>query len=75
LIRVSDEGPGLHGEEFDRVFERFYRGTKNATDKGTGLGLSIVELIVERIDGKVSFDRSVDVGASIVFQLPRAFSQ
>jgi heavy metal sensor kinase len=75
LIRVSDEGPGLQGEEFDRVFERFYRGTKNATDKGTGLGLSIVKLIVERIDGKVSFDRSVEIGASIVFKLPRASSQ
>lgn len=72
LIKVSDEGPGLEGEEFDRVFERFYRGTKSATDKGTGLGLSIVKLIVERIHGKVSFDRSVDIGASIVFKLPKA---
>ena len=71
LIRVSDEGPGLQGEELDRAFERFYRGTKNMKDKGTGLGLSIVKLIVERIGGKVSFDRTVDIGASIVFKLPK----
>jgi two-component system OmpR family sensor kinase len=44
LIRVMDNGPGIAGEERERVFDRFYRkpGTRAP---GSGLGLAIVKAI------------------------------
>ncbi|MBO0518408.1 sensor histidine kinase, partial [Streptomyces beijiangensis] len=39
-VTVSDEGPGIPEESMNRVFTRFWRGSKRG---GTGLGLYIVK--------------------------------
>ncbi|HEX4596705.1 MAG TPA: hybrid sensor histidine kinase/response regulator [Burkholderiaceae bacterium] len=46
-LEVWDTGPGIRREEFDRIFEEFYRGesSKTETSGGYGLGLSIVRRI------------------------------
>lgn len=72
LITITDQGPGLQEDEFERAFDRFYRGRNVLANNGNGLGLSIVRLIVERLGGSVYFDRAVEVGASLVFRLSKA---
>jgi heavy metal sensor kinase len=69
-ITIADQGLGLREDEFDAVFERFYRGRESSTEHGDGLGLSIVKLIVERLGGSARFDRIVHTGASVVLRLP-----
>ena len=46
-LEVWDTGPGIRRDEFDRIFEEFYRGesSKSETTGGYGLGLSIVRRI------------------------------
>jgi len=46
-LEVWDTGPGIRRDEFDRIFEEFYRGesAKAETSGGYGLGLSIVRRI------------------------------
>lgn len=44
VLEVSDSGPGIPNDDFDRVFERFYRG-ENQSISGSGLGLAIVREI------------------------------
>ena len=46
-LEVWDTGPGIRRDEFDRIFEEFYRGesSKAETSGGYGLGLSIVRRI------------------------------
>jgi signal transduction histidine kinase len=44
LISIEDTGPGIPVEERERVFERFYRLSANASE-GSGLGLAIVREI------------------------------
>ncbi len=44
VLEVIDSGPGIAESDFDRVFERFYRGD-NKQISGSGLGLSIVKEI------------------------------
>jgi two-component system, sensor histidine kinase len=46
-LEVWDTGPGIKRDEFDRIFEEFYRGesSKSETTGGYGLGLSIVRRI------------------------------
>jgi signal transduction histidine kinase len=45
ILEVNDTGPGIAIDDFERVFERFYRG-ENKDTCGSGLGLSIVREIV-----------------------------
>lgn len=44
ILEVNDSGIGIATHEFERVFERFYRG-ENKNISGSGLGLSIVKEI------------------------------
>lgn len=46
VFEVKDTGSGIPDSDFDRVFERFYRG-ENQHIQGSGLGLSIVKEIAD----------------------------
>jgi signal transduction histidine kinase len=44
-IAVSDEGPGIPGDEIRNVFKRFYRLERSRQTPGNGLGLSLVAAV------------------------------
>ena len=56
---VADDGPGIHADERDRVFEAGYSSSQD----GTGFGLSIVKEIVEAHDWTIRVGESADGGA------------
>lgn len=68
-VTVSDEGPGIPEESMNRVFTRFWRGSKRG---GTGLGLYIVKGIVEAHGGTITVGRAHRGGAEFRFTLPVA---
>ncbi|MFE6890650.1 ATP-binding protein [Streptomyces sp. NPDC057694] len=68
-VTVSDEGPGIPEESMNRVFTRFWRGSKRG---GTGLGLYIVKGIVEAHGGTITVGRAPGGGARFRFTLPVA---
>ena len=72
VIEVRDHGPGIHGEDPERVFERFYRTdtSRSRETGGTGLGLSIVAAILEQHDGSVHIEETPGGGATFVISLP-----
>jgi two-component system OmpR family sensor kinase len=81
LIEVADAGPGLHPEQAERVFERFYRADAARTRRragaggqrsGTGLGLAIVAALVTAHDGSVEVESSPGSGATFRVRLPAA---
>ncbi len=54
VIRVIDNGPGIHPDEYDLVRNRFYRSNHNRHEKGNGLGLNIVRAIAQLHGFKVT---------------------
>ena len=74
-IAVEDEGEGVPPELRERVFDKFFRatrdgdiGTKQPT--GTGMGLAIAKGIVEAHDGKIWIEGGANKGTRVVFTLP-----
>ncbi len=55
VLEINDSGPGILCADFDRVFERFYRG-ENKHISGSGLGLSIVKEIATLHGAKVELE-------------------
>ena len=73
VLEVCDEGPGMSGQDAQRVFERFYRADSSRTraSGGTGLGLSIVDSLVYAHGGTVSVTTAPGHGCRFKVSLPR----
>ena len=71
-VSVKDNGPGIPGEDINRIWERFYRVDKSRArlKGGTGLGLAIVKLIVEAHGGAVGVESKFGEGSTFHFTLP-----
>lgn len=69
---VQDNGKGIHPEDFEVIFDKFYQSTNQNIKKpvGSGLGLAICKQIMEYHKGKIWAEQSVK-GACVVFTLPK----
>lgn len=72
LVRVRDSGEGVSEEEFDRIFDRFYRSMKHvhSSTRGTGIGLAIAKKIIQNHSGKIWIERVITGGTAFCFTLP-----
>ena len=69
---VKDEGMGLKSDEFDKIFEEFYRSrrAREIEKDGTGLGLSIVKKAVDSLMGKITVYSDVRKGTTFHIYFP-----
>ncbi|MFC4770099.1 ATP-binding protein [Effusibacillus consociatus] len=70
VISVSDQGIGLNEDEYDRIFEKFYRSAAAKQITGTGLGLAICKGIVELHQGTISAKPNEPRGTIVTITLP-----
>jgi signal transduction histidine kinase len=66
-IVVADDGPGVHPEMAERLFEPWQRGTVGA---GHGLGLALCRHLVGSVGGTIRFEQRPRCGARVVVELP-----
>lgn len=73
VLDIRDEGAGIAPEDRDRVFEPFYRGSRQPIDapKGSGIGLSIVQEYIQAHGGRMTLQPS-ERGAHFRIELPHA---
>ncbi len=68
-IEVKDTGPGIPESIRPRIFEPFF--TTKRPGLGTGQGLAIVRaLVMERLEGALTFESELGHGTSFVVRLP-----
>lgn len=68
-VDYKDNGCGLSGEQFDKIFDPFYTTTRESG--GTGLGMHIVyNLITLKMGGTIQVNRWDEPGASFSISLP-----
>ena len=68
-IDVSDSGPGIAPELQARIFDRFYRGSRD--NGGAGLGLAIAKQSVEANGGHLTLVNGGGSGSTFRITLPR----
>ena len=70
-VSVADTGPGIAGDDLDRIFEEFQQTEAGAKQhEGTGLGLALSRRFVEMHGGRIWCDSEVGKGSTFVFTLP-----
>lgn len=62
VIRVSDNGPGIHEEVLPNIFIPFYSTRKN----GTGIGLTLSKNIMKLHGGNITVESTAGEGTSFV---------
>lgn len=60
LIRVFNTGEVVSDNDFNHIFESFFRGTNSAGKKGNGLGLYICREIMHKMDGEIFAQKEED---------------
>ena len=71
LLQVLDRGPGISPSDLERIFEKFYRGTRGSgTVEGSGIGLAIAKGIVEAHGGAIWAENQPGGGAIFSLTLP-----
>ena len=68
VLRIRDNGIGIHADYIDNVFNMFYRATDRS--QGAGLGLYIVKEMVEKLSGTISITSDLGQGTAITITIP-----
>lgn len=73
-LRFTDNGPGIHPDHIDYVFDRFYRVPRHNTKEveGFGIGLFYVKKICELHNWKISIHNNEGNGLTITIHIPKS---
>ena len=67
-VSIGDTGCGIPEAIRMRVFDQFF--TTKEVGRGTGQGLALARSIVEKHDGKISFEPNLPQGTTFVVSVP-----
>lgn len=72
-ITVSDHGPGVAGDQLERIFEPFVRISAERSEAGSGggIGLAIARAAIERHGGTIQASNRRGGGLMVTIRLPR----
>ncbi|MFD1314939.1 sensor histidine kinase [Namhaeicola litoreus] len=73
IVKVQDNGIGIHEKHIPRLFERFYRVDKSRSREhgGSGLGLAIVKHTIEAHDQELFVESELGHGSAFSFTLKK----
>jgi len=70
-VEIADRGPGIDENECEKVFQKFYRGSRaKRRDGGSGLGLTICRAVARAHGGQITIRPRTGGGTSVELELP-----
>ncbi len=73
IVSITDTGVGISGSNIKKLFkiDEYFSTAGTNGESGTGLGLIICKEFIEKNQGKLSVDSSLNIGTTFSFTLPQ----
>lgn len=71
-LNISDTGIGIPKKDQKKMFKYLFRGLNaaNGTESGSGIGLLLIYKLIEKHEGKVTFESTENVGTTFHITFP-----
>lgn len=73
IIKIQDNGVGIHDFYHDKIFNMFFRASE--TSEGSGLGLYIVKETITKLNGTITMESTFGQGTTFFIEIPNSFVQ
>lgn len=70
LIEIADDGPGIDGQDLDKIFDPFYRGSSSRREQGMGLGLAVVKGVLDSHGWGIEVASRPGKGSAFTISIP-----
>ncbi|WP_324027488.1 ATP-binding protein [Maribacter sp. BPC-D8] len=69
---VVDTGIGISKEKIKTIFKGYTQAEDDTSKKygGTGLGLTITKEIIDKLNGEIEIDSTINSGTTVLFRMP-----
>lgn len=68
---IKDNGKGIKKEEFNKIFNMFFKGSITSKISGSGIGLAVCEKIIRSHGGIIWVESIVGEGSTFFFTIPK----
>ena len=77
IIKVKDHGLGFSEKDKKLVFQKYKKLSAQPTggESSSGIGLFIVKMLIEKMNGIISFESEQRVGTEFTITLPRNYKK
>jgi signal transduction histidine kinase/DNA-binding response OmpR family regulator len=69
-IDVTDFGQGIHFDETEKIFQRFYQASNSKSVGGIGIGLSLAREFAVLLNGSLTVKSSINKGSTFSLIIP-----
>ncbi len=70
IVHVTDFGQGIHFDETEKIFQRFYQASNSQSVGGIGIGLSLAKEFAELLNGTLTVKSELTKGSTFTLTLP-----
>lgn len=70
-IIIKDNGSGIHPEDINHIFKRFYRSRFSKDKQGAGIGLTLAKTIIEMHGGSITVESKSGRGTAFNLIFPK----
>ena len=67
-LKIWDSGIGIHQQQYDKIYDMFFRGSEQS--RGSGLGLYLAKIATQKLEGKISVYSELGVFTEFIIAIP-----